>query len=89
MALSKVAIDYQCVQCREFAMLHQLVRVAVSEVSSPNPSAAYQLSSDCIYGKQIRRSPSCDRHHESEELHDLLKLPVLNSKHIAHHRAQK
>jgi hypothetical protein len=30
-------IDYLCDLCREFAMLRQLARVAVSEVSNLNP----------------------------------------------------
>jgi hypothetical protein len=30
------AIDYPYDLCREFAKLHQLVRVVVSEVSNPN-----------------------------------------------------
>jgi hypothetical protein len=70
-------------------MLHQLVREEVSEVSIPNLSAVYQLSSDCICGKRIQRSPSCDRRHENEESRDLLKSLVQNSKHIDHHRAQR
>jgi hypothetical protein len=70
-------------------MPHQLVREAVSEVSIPNPLAAYRPSSDCICDKQIQRSPNCDHRHESEELHDQLKLLAQNSKHIAHRREQR
>jgi hypothetical protein len=70
-------------------MLHQLVREEVSEVSIPNPSAVYQLSSDCIYGKQIQRSPSCDRRHENEESRDLLKSLAQNSKRNDRHREQR
>jgi hypothetical protein len=89
MALSKAAIDYQYVQCREFAMPHQLVREEVSEVSIPNPLAVYRPLSDCTCGKQIQHSPSCDRRHESEESHDQSKLQVQNSKHIDRHREQR
>jgi hypothetical protein len=89
MALSKVAIDYQCVRCPEFARLHQQVREEVSEVSILNPLAVYQPLSGCICGKQIQRSPSCDRRHESAGSHDLLKSLVQNSKHSDRHRAQR
>ena len=89
MALSKAAIDYQCVRYPEFAKLHQQVHEEVSEVSILNLLVVYQPLSDCICGKQIQRFPSCDRRHESAGSHDLLKSLVQHSKHSDRHRAQK
>jgi hypothetical protein len=59
--------DCRCDLCREFAMLRQLVRAEVSEVSIPNLLAAYLPSSDCIYGKQRQHSPNYVHRHEIEE----------------------
>jgi hypothetical protein len=67
MALGTEAIDYPYDLCQEFAKLHRLVRVEVSEVSILNLLAAYLPSSDCIYGKQRQRSPNYVRRRANAE----------------------
>jgi hypothetical protein len=89
MALGRETNEYLCGRCQEFAMLHQLVRVEVSEVSIPNLLTAYLPLSGCIYGKQKQHSPNCVHRHENVESRDLSKLPELRSKHIARHRVQR
>jgi hypothetical protein len=89
MALNMAASDYQYDLCREFAMLHQLVHVEVSEVSIPNLSAVYQPSSDCICDRPKQHSPSYVHHHENVESHDRLMSQVLRNKRNDRHRAQK
>jgi hypothetical protein len=89
MALNMAASDYQYDLCREFAMLHQLVHVEVSEVSIPNLSAVYLPLSDCTCGKQRQRSPSYVRRHENVESRDRLMSQVLRNKRNDRHRAQK
>ena len=88
MALNMAAIDYQCDQCQEFAMPHQLVRAVVSEVSIPNLLTVYLPLSDCTCGRQRQRSPSCVPRHVNAESRDLSMSQVLSSKHIALHRVQ-
>jgi hypothetical protein len=89
MALGTATNDYLCGRFQVFAMLHQLVRAEVSEVSIPNPLTAYLPLSGCTCGKQRQHSPNCVPHHANEELRDQSKLPVLRSKHNDHHRARR
>jgi hypothetical protein len=88
MALNMAASDYQYDLCREFAMLHQLVHVEVSEVSIPNLSTVYQPLSDCTCDKQRQHSPNYVHRHENVESHDQSKLLALCSKRNGHHRAR-
>jgi hypothetical protein len=83
------SISYQAFRFPEFSKRHLLVRAEASLTSNQFLSACDLLFDDCIYGKQIQRSPSYGRHHGCVESHGQSKSPVLRSKRNDHHRAQR
>jgi hypothetical protein len=88
MVLDTATICDLCDQFPEFSMLRQLVRVAKSAGASPFLLTAYRPLSDCTYGKQIQRFPSCGRHRDCAESHDQLMLQVQSNKHSDCYRGQ-
>jgi hypothetical protein len=89
MAAGTATICDLCDPYPGFSMQHQLVRVEEYVISTLIPLNACQLLHGCTYGKQKQHFPNYGRHHDYVELHGRLKLQVLNSKHIGHHREQR
>ena len=88
MELGREPNDLPRGRCQEFAMLHQLALVEVSEVSNPVLLEFYLLSDDCIDGMHLPRYPTNDLHRDFAELHDQWRLQLQCNKRNDRHREQ-
>jgi hypothetical protein len=89
MVLNTATICDLCDLFPEFSMLRQLVRVAKYAGASPSLLIAYLPLSDCTYGKQRQRFPSCAHLHDCAESHDQSMLQEQSNRHSGCYRGQR
>jgi hypothetical protein len=89
MVLDTATICDLCDLFPEFSMLHQLVHVAKCAGASPSLLTAYLPLSDCTYGTQRQRFPSCGHRHDCAESRGRSKWQAQNSKRSDYCHGQK
>jgi hypothetical protein len=89
MVLNTATICDLCDPFPEFSMLRQLAHVAKCAGASPSPLTAYLPLSDCTYGKQRQRFPSCGHRHDCAESRGRSMLPEQNNKRSDCYHGQK